>query len=250
MKTFVNVGWSHEYKLTQALLLFGKADYNFYPSHQPFVTVHDVAHEDGTARLGAGHLLTPEMLRRLLSEIGQSSAIEILPEQVIARARGVTVWWAPAKCRRMYFHTHNQDASLHQLNAKEYPHPPLLFRASATNLWIRALGRNERPTSGSKLYVAPYWNCYDTGVVCTGSMKIPESQSPSVISEWEDSFFRSAFTHAAGVTRHTRHPGGVLAMWKSLQGKRRFPPDYLFPIQQTVEEFVACDDNKYQNQRQ
>src|SRR5579872_5044504 len=97
MQTYVNVGWTQEYKLSKVLLVYGECSYNSYPYRAPFVTVHDVAHEEGDVRLGPAHLLTPEMLRKLIAEMGQSPAIEVLPENVIARTTDVVVWWSPAR---------------------------------------------------------------------------------------------------------------------------------------------------------
>ena len=83
--------------------------------------------------------------------------------------------------------------------------------------------RDERPTAETKLCMAPYWNCYDNGVCCTGSMKIPQEKSVAAIDLWEESFFQSEFTHASGVRKHVRFRGGFLAMWQSLAGtKERF----------------------------
>lgn len=212
--------------------------------------MHDVAHEEGDVRLGPAQLLTQDMLRTLIAELGQSPEIEILPENVIARTADVIVWWSPAQIRTMFFTDRGGDKALRELNGKRYPHPPLVFRASGNHLWIRVLRRNERPNPDTKMHMAPYWNCYDNGSVCTGTMRIPQQKSVAAIVEWEQSFFNSAFSHAAGVTRHTKYPQGLLAMWKGLRGKIRFPAQYLFPLNETLEQFVTRDDTTYQNQRQ
>jgi PRTRC genetic system protein B len=191
----------------------------------------------------------PPMLRGLLADLGQSQRIEVLPQWVLARTVDTVVWWIPAKTRPMFFSDRGGDKALGQLNGKEYPHPPLLFKASGNNLWIRALARNERPLRNTKLCMAPYWNCYDNAAVCTGTMRIPQQNSLAVIHEWEESFFQSAFSHAAGVTRHTRYPGGVLAMWRSLQGKKQFPAKFLNPLRETLEQFVTSNDTTYGNRR-
>lgn len=212
--------------------------------------MHDVAHKEGDVRLGPAQLLTQDMLRALIAELGQSPGIEILPENVVARTADVIVWWSPAQIRTMFFSDRAGDKALRELNGRRYPHPPLLFRASGNHLWIRALRRNERPRPDAKLCMAPYWNCYDNGSVCTGTMRIPRQKSVAAILEWENSFFSSAFSHAAGVTRHTRYRDGLLAMWKALRGKTHFPFRYLFPLDETLEQFVVRDDTTYQNQRQ
>jgi len=212
--------------------------------------VHDVAHEEGDVRLGPAQLLTQDMLRTLITDMGQSPEIEILPENIIARTADVMVWWSPPQVRSMFFSDRGGDKALRELNGRRYPHPALVFRASGNHLWIRALRRNERPTPETKLCMAPYWNCYDNSSVCTGTMRIPQQKSVTATVEWERSFFNSAFSHAAGVTRHTRYRDGLLAMWKMLLGKTRFPPQYLFPLNETLEQFVTRDDTTYQNQQQ
>jgi PRTRC genetic system protein B len=250
MKTHVNVGWSQEFKLSRALLVYGQNNYNGYPPRHPFVTMHDVVHEDGEARLSAGQLVSPPLLRSLLAALAPTPAIEVLPEKVIARSADVVVWWSPARTRAMFFSHRGGDKTLQQLNGKRYPHPPLLFRASGKNLWIRALPRNTRPQADTKLTMAPYWNCYDNGVVCAGTMQIPTTRTLAALEQWESAFFTSAFSHAAGVTKHTRHPKGLLAMWNELQGKPQFPGRYLYPLRQTVEQFVSCDDKSLRNARE
>jgi PRTRC genetic system protein B len=250
MQSYVSVGWTHEFKLSRALLMYGQSNYNGDPYRHPFVTVHDVVHEEGDARLGPAQLLTPEMLRTLIEEMGQSQSVEILPENVIARTADVVVWWSPAQVRTMFFSDRGGDKALRKLNGKRYPHPALLFRASGSHLWIRALRRNERPKPDTKLCMAPYWNCYDNGSVCTGTMHIPQEKSAAVTLKWEQSFFGGAFSHAAGVTKHTRYPEGLLAMWKTLRGKSHFPHQYLVLLKETLEQFVSRDDTSYRNQRQ
>jgi hypothetical protein len=39
-------------------------------------------------------------------------------------------------------------------------------------------------------------------------------------------------------------------MWKSLEGKKRFPAQYLIPAKQTLAEFVNDHDHSYRNQNQ
>jgi len=118
------------------------------------------------------------------------------------------------------------------------------------HLWVRALAEGKRPRAETKLCMAPYWNCYDNGAVCTGSMQIPREKSVWAIEDWERSFFQSEFTHASGVRKHTRFPGGLLAMWQFLAGKEDFPGRYLVKLPQTLSEFVRDNDHTYRNEVQ
>lgn len=186
----------------------------------------------------------------MISGLGHRVPLEILPERVLVRTENLIVWWRPARSSRMFFGDRAGDPLLKKLNGRLFPHPPLIFKAAGKHLWVRSLSCNERPSADTKLCVAPYWNCYDNAVVCTGSMKIPEGQKIDVIEQWEESFFRSEFTHAGGVRRRTRHPKGFLAMWQSLQGKRHFPSQYLVRTQQSLTQFVNDNDHTYHNQTQ
>jgi PRTRC genetic system protein B len=247
MNTSVTIGSSQEFRLSRALLLYGKSDYNGYPYRHPFVTLHEVVHDNGGTRLSEGQLVTPKLLSDLLVALGRSAPTEILPERVIVRTADTIVWWMPACTRTMFFSDRGGDEALKKMNGKEYPQPPLLFKASGSHLWVRALTENQRPKSDTKMCMAPYWNCYDNGVVCTGTMAIPREKSVTAIDVWEKSFFQSEFTHAGGIRKHTKYPGGLLAMWQSLEAKNRFPKRYLVGLKQSLAEFVNDNDQSYRN---
>lgn len=210
--------------------------------------MHEVIHERDGARLAEGQLVTPQMLIDLMTGLGRSLPLEILPARVLVRTQDVIVWWSQARTRRMFFSDRTEDPAAKDLNGKVYPHPPLLFRATGSHLWVRALLENERPSADSSLCIAPYWNCYDNGVVCTGSMRIPREKTVAAIDVWEDSFFQSEFTHAAGIRRHTHYHGGFVAMWQSLEGQKQFPKRCLVPVKQTLAEFVNNHDHSYRNE--
>src|SRR6266852_6747071 len=198
MNSYVNIGSSQDFRLSRALLVYGTSSYDGFPYRHPFVTLHEVIHESEGARLGEGQLATPQLLIDLMVRLGKSVPTEILPERVLVRTTETIAWWMPAGERTMFFSDRGGDAALRRMNAKRYPHPPLLFKASGTHLWIRALPLTERPGANTKMHMAPYWNCYENGTVCTGSMKIPREKSLAATDSWEQSFFASEFTHAAG----------------------------------------------------
>lgn len=227
--------------------MYGKSSYDGFPYRHPFVTLHDVVHDSRGARLSEGRLATPQMLIDLMASLGRSLPVEILPERVLVRTAETIVWWTPARERIMFFSDRSNDEALKKMNGRHYPHPPLVFKASGTHLWVRALKRNQRPEAGCRMCMAPYWNCYENGVVCTGTMNIPRDKSIAAIDGWEDAFFQSEFTHAAGVRKHTHFPGGVLAMWQVIAGTKTFPPDYLVEQKQTLEEFVSSHDHSFRN---
>lgn len=233
--------------MSRVLLVYGTSSYNGFPYRHPFVTLHEVTHENEETRLDEGQLLTQQMLVDLMTGLGQSTPLEILPERVIVRTNDMIVWWAPPLQRTMFFGDRGGDATLKKLNGKRFPQPPLLFKASSSHLWIRALAANERPKAESPLCFAPYWNCYDNGVVCTGSMRIPREKSVAAINGWERAFFQSEFTHAAGAVKNTNYPGGLLGLWQYIVSKDHFPTRYLVKVKQTLTEFVGDHDHQYRN---
>lgn len=232
------------------MLVYGTSSYQGFPYRHPFVTLHEVVHDGNHARLSEGQLMTPQMLIDVMGSLGRSVPVEILPERVLVRTAEMIVWWSPRDERTMFFSDRGEDPLLKKLNGRRYPHPPLLFKASGSHLWIRALERSERPKAGTRMCMAPYWNCYDNGVVCTGSMKIPHEKSVGAIETWEQSFFQSEFTHASGTRKHTRFPGGLLALWQFLEGKKEFPSKHLVKLEQTLAKFVNDHDHSYGNQIQ
>jgi PRTRC genetic system protein B len=250
MNTSVNIGSSQDFRLSRALLVYGTSSYQGFPYRHPFVTLHEVVHDGDGARLAEGQLMTPQMLIDVMAGPGRSVPVEILPERVLVRTAEMIVWWTSPGEQTMFFSDRGEDPLLTKMNGKRYPQPPLLFKAYGTNLWIRALDKSERPKAETRMCMAPYWNCYDNGVVCTGSMKIPREKSVMAIEAWEQSFFQSEFTNASCTRKHTRFPGGLLAMWQFLEGKKEFPSKYLVKLPQTLAEFVNDHDHSYRNQIQ
>ena len=62
MNTYVNIGSSQDFRLTRALLIYGTSSYDGFPYRHPFVTLHEVIHDNDGVRLGEGQLATPQML--------------------------------------------------------------------------------------------------------------------------------------------------------------------------------------------
>jgi PRTRC genetic system protein B len=241
------IGKSEDYKVSKALMVYGKTSCDGYPYRHPFVTIHDVSLVQGEAELGPGRLVTPQILADLVLGLGFTIPTEILPENVIVRSSDTIVWWTPAKTRTMFFNEKQGDKMMVDLNGKVYPHPALLFKASGRSLWIRALAKNERPTIESTVYCAPYWNCSGNGSVCMGSSRIPRTMRVEQIAEWEASFFASEFTHAGQNAKPCLFKGGMLSMWHSLRGKSEFPSAYLRPVNQSLKEFVEYINAKYED---
>src|SRR6266849_6121095 len=72
MNISVNIGSSQDFRLSRALLVYGKSSYEGFPYRHPFVTLHEVIHDGDVARLAEGQLMTPQILIDLMAGLGRS----------------------------------------------------------------------------------------------------------------------------------------------------------------------------------
>lgn len=232
MDCSVYLGGPSQFELRGAILVYsgGKA------SNGAFASWHNVDGDTaGTPRLGPAVPLTTAFLRELSCGLGSMTRPEVLPENVLVRTPDSLVWWCPAQRNKMFF---RHDDALGTVSGRIFPQPPLLFRVTQRELWIRALADNTRPTASTELMVAPYYNVNTEGAVCQGTMRSPEEASVAAMDQWERSFFESEFTHIYGSGHFTRHPDGVAGLWSSLVGKRTFPVGQLSPSGESLARFV------------
>jgi PRTRC genetic system protein B len=230
MKAHVNIGANHEFRLTQAVLVYrGGGDGAFASLHEVKVGENEIPY------LAPGEAVTTAFLRTLAQGLGTQVKPEILPDNVLTRTPDVLVWWSRPQRRVMFFGGVNEEAR--KLNGLIFPHPALIFKVVGRDLLVRAVASNSRPCPETPMKIAPYWN---TDIrVCPGSMRVPDSFDVASIVQWEDAFFQSEFTHPAGAVRLTSHRGRFIGLWRSLAGKKRFPVQYLTDAGETLQEFVC-----------
>lgn len=228
----VYLGGPSQFELRGAILVYSGGT----ASNSAFASWHDVDDDtSGPLRLGPAAPLTTGFLRELSHGLGAMTRPEVLPDNVLVRTPDSLVWWRPAQRSKMFF---RHDDELGTISGRIFPQPPLLFRVTQRELWIRALAANVRPTAATKLMVAPYYNVNTEGTVCQGTMPSPEDASVAAMEQWERSFFESEFTHIYGSGHFTRHPGGLAGLWSSLAGTRTFPLDQLSPAGEALARFV------------
>lgn len=232
MKTFIEIGANREFKLSEAVLIYRSG------GDGAFASLHKVQQgQDGAPYLAAGEPLTTAFVRTLAEGLGARVKPEILPDNILARTPDLLVWWFRPRQRVMFFGGTDEEAQ--KLNGLIFPHPALVLKVLGKDLFVRALATNSRPTHDSPLKTAPYWNTDSRGLVCPGTMRVPDSSDVSSIPQWEAAYFQSEFTHAAGAVRLTKHCEGFVGLWKGLVGKRKFPVRHLTDARETLAEFVG-----------
>ena len=232
----VDLANQHTFKLSSVVCVYGDGK-------DAFATLHDVTlpHGGGQPRLGAAQALTSAFLHALQEQIGVRQPVEVLPPCVLARTPEMIAWHVPATHRTMFFQT---GSALDDHTGKRFPQPGLVFRLVDQTLSVRALATTERPTAATKLYVAPYYNTYDNGSVCLGSMRRPDHASADVLDAWVDGFFGSAFSHPAGAVRLTTQKGGYAALVAKIAGSDApFPTGALVDAEQTLGQFLTVTDH-------
>jgi PRTRC genetic system protein B len=228
----VYLGGPSQFELRGAILVYSGGN----ASTGTFASWHQIDGDaTGTPRLGPAVPLTTAFLRELSRGLGAMTRPDVLPENVLVRTPESLVWWRPAQRSKMFF---RRDDELGAVSGRTFPQPPLLFRVTQRELWIRALADNVRPTASTALMVAPYYNVNAEGAVCQGTMRSPADSSVAAMEEWERSFFESEFTHIYGSGHFTRHPGGVAGLWSSLADKRMFPMHQLSTAGESLTRFV------------
>ena len=232
MQAYVNIGANNEFRLSEAVLVYRGG------GNRAFASLHQVKQgENGIPYLTPGEALTTAFLRTLAQGLGAEVKPEILPDNVLVRTPDMLVWWSRPRRRVMFFGGVDKEAR--KLNGLVFPHPALIFKVAGKDLFVRAMATASRPGPETPLKTAPDWNTDSRGLVCAGSMRVLESSDIASIPAWEDAYFQSEFTHAAGAVRLTSHPGGFIGLWRSLTGRNRFPVQYLIDAGETLQEFVA-----------
>lgn len=136
--------------------------------------------------------------------------------------KGMVLWYTKAQQRQMYF-----VDSLGIPNGTAQV-PPMLWVADKGSLSVFALATNRRPNEKTPLYHAPFFNVYEKGDVCMGTVSIDIKNSSSVeefIQAWEDYFFNSYFSHSLS-TNLTRT--NIVSLWKDLiNTDKPFPTEIL-----------------------
>lgn len=224
--------------LAQAILIYAGR------SGGVLATVHDIEDVDGDPVLGAGQGVTPraatDMARALCEGVAHGG---FLPETVLYLDGDLIVWWVPPADRHVAFRVGAEHAEAFggAQRGEQVPHPGLVFAASNAVWRAWAVKGRARPTLGTAIYQAPYFNVDSYGNVCQGSVQVPGGTTAARLDAWNDAFFRSYFTHPNVAGRLVSYRGGAYRLWRDLlDGKyRRFPERVLVATGTTLADLLS-----------
>lgn len=160
----------------------------------------------------------------------------ILPTNILhinPSEKGTVLWYTKAQQRQLYF-----VDSLGIPNGKAQV-PPMLWLASKSSLTVFALASDRRPTEKTPLHYAPFFNIYEKGNVCMGTVSIDIKNSASVeefIQAWEHYFFNSYFSHSLCENLTKKN---IVTLWKDLiNTDKPFPKEVLKKNNKTLKNLL------------
>lgn len=211
-----------------------------------YCSLHPV--QDGI--VGQGRCLTRQDIESLVKEIRneKDSVRSVLPPELLCLDGGLMAWFRPSQVRPIYFKTRDDKFSA-AMNNQSVIHPALLFLATGGSLSVYALDSNDRPLNDTRLFIAPYFNMYDSGRMCQGNARYPDQLSLESLPVWESAFWDTQFTHSNyGKTTLTTHPDGHDGLWRCcrytvLDGLQPpFPVEYLSPAMASKDRQLTVRD--------
>lgn len=147
--------------------------------------------------------------------------------------KGTVLWYIKAQQRQLYF-----VDSLGIPNGMAQV-PPMLWLASKSSLTVFALANDRRPTEKTPLHYAPFFNIYEKGNVCMGTVSIDIKNSASVeefIQAWEHYFFNSYFSHSLCENLTKKN---IVTLWKDLiNTDKPFPKEVLKKNNKTLKNLL------------
>lgn len=148
--------------------------------------------------------------------------------------RGFAVWYTLAGETTLHF-----KKELGIPSGKAHV-PALVWKATRNSLHIYAIKTNKRPQENTRLYHAPFFNIYQDGNVCMGTVDIDINNRCGLedfITLWQDYFWNSSFSHLLeGLNPVTKN---IVQLWqKQVKTEQLFPADVLKPNGQILKDII------------
>ena len=224
--------------LDQAVLLYHGR------SGGALATVHEILTVDGAPVIGAGRAMTAQAARELASALLQRAAHGgFLPETVLYVHGDVLVWWAPPARRHIAFRvgTDHAESFGGGERGEAVPLPGLVFGASSRAWRVWAVKGSRRPTLGTPLFQAPFFNVNAHGHICQGNVPVPEGTTVEKIGAWNDALVHSYFPHTNAAGKRVNYRGGSYEFWRDMLNQRfkRFPERVLVDTKTTLGQLLG-----------
>ena len=225
----VNFTENEVFSLSKTILVYAS-------KQNTYATVHDVGLDaDGRPFILPGKAATKEAIASIAKSLIKNVRLGgYLPDNVLSVGVDSLVWWIRPQTKRVFFKCSEFGGE----RTAETPHPGLVFHVSGNDWSVYAVKGKDRPTPETELFLAPYFNVWSGGKICTGNVTTPGKTTEESIKGWTEAFFNSYFTHPNVHTpsKLVNYKGGSYAFWQSmLDGKHKnFPEKVLVPMNRTL----------------
>jgi PRTRC genetic system protein B len=195
------------------------------------INAHPLSLKEST-QLASALDTSEELTRKFLKPSG------LLPKNVLhlnPEHDGSAIWYTPAQKVSLFF-----VESLAIPNAEAFV-PPLLWKVSKNTLYIYAMVADKIINEQTALYHAPFFNLYNDGRVCMGTVKVDikaDCHLQDFMQSWEQYFFKSYFSHLIGNTSPVK--GNIIQLWQKLVGSGKpFPIKSLIKNGLTLKKLLS-----------
>ena len=234
----VSEDFNTQYKPIKALLIYqsernkDKHEYRSTDNEntQVYVESYDIGKQGNPINahpLSMAEMVSLSMLFQSTQELHSNylKSKGLMPNKVLyinPQTNGFAVWYTPP-----------QEASLYFVQGLKIPNgkakiPGLVWKATKDSLNVYAVKGKAKPTEKTPLFHAPFFNLYDNGNVCMGTVNIEIDRFTSLedfMTKWETYFFNSYFSHTIG--NHHKSED-LVELWQSLVGTEKdFPQEQL-----------------------
>jgi PRTRC genetic system protein B len=233
----VSEDFNTQYKPVKALLIYQseRKDKHEYAgsdneSTQVYVESYDIGRQGNPINahpLSMAEMVSLSVLFQSTQELRSNflKSKGVLPNKVLylnAQTNGFAVWYTPP-----------QEVCLYFVPGLKIPNGPakiagLIWKATKDSLNVYSIKGKTKPTEKTTLFHAPFFNIYESGNVCMGTVNIEIDRFTSLeafMGKWETYFFNSYFSHTIG--NHHKSED-LVALWQSLVGTgQEFPQEQL-----------------------
>ena len=229
----------------KALLIYQQSDTDGNNDRQEkdiYVESYDIGKQGNP--VNAHPLTAKEMLQ--LAELLQAArefkngflnSDGILPHKVLHlhhAQKPSVVWFSPAQIQPIFFvETLGIPSGTAQV-------PAMVWKAGIDQLSVYALSSNKKPSNHTALFHAPFFNVYENGNVCMGTVDIQISKNTSLeefVIQWENYFWNSYFSHL--MQDFNPVTGNIVQLWKTqVEQQSGFPVQCLKKTNLTLQHLL------------
>lgn len=163
----------------------------------------------------------------------------LLPDQVLwinpSPSAPAVIWYSPAQKQNLLF-----VPELDIRCGTAYV-PPLVWKATVSQLSVFALHTAKKPSLMTPLYHAPFFNIFPTGAVCMGSVRVRidgQAGLETFMRQWEGYFFASYFSHL--IHQHQPVREDITTLWNTLiHTQQPFPVSALKKMNLTLSQLLS-----------